>query len=57
MLAILFIMEFSAALAAFLLPGQVQSMLQRTMNDAIHNYDTVEIGQAVDFMQSKVQRI
>lgn len=49
-------MEFSAALAAFLLPGQVQGMLQRTMNDAIQNYNKTDIGQeAVDVMQSRVR--
>lgn len=56
LLTIVFVMEISAALAAFLLPGQVQSMLNRTMSQAIQNYNKVEIGQeAVDFMQYKVQ--
>lgn len=48
-------MEVSAALAAFLLPGQVESMLTRTMTSAIQNYNKSEIGkEAVDFMQYRV---
>lgn len=58
LLTIVFVMEISAALAAFLLPGQVQTMLNRTMSQAIQNYNDVgKIGQeAVDFMQYKVLR-
>lgn len=54
-LFLVFILEVSAAIAAFVMQSQVRGMLIRTMNQALAEYEHdpyVESG--VDFMQSMV---
>lgn len=55
LLSLVFVLELSAAIAGFVLQGQVKEMLVRTMNDSINayiNYETATV--AVDFMQREV---
>ncbi|XP_014100636.2 CD63 antigen [Bactrocera oleae] len=52
-LFLVFILEVAAAIAAFVMQTQVRSMLMRTMNDSLMQYNDneyVEVG--VDFMQA-----
>lgn len=53
----MFILEISAAIAGFVLQGQVREMLVRTMNESITAYTKYETATvAVDFMQRSVSR-
>lgn len=55
LLAIIFILEISAAISAFALHGQVGEMLTRTMHESIQMYPSNEYAAtAVDYMQSVV---
>ncbi|XP_061387782.1 tetraspanin-6 [Musca vetustissima] len=55
-LFMVFILEVSASIAAFVMQGQVREMLVRTMNDSLANYEKNEYIQAgVDFMQSGLE--
>ncbi|KAH8418883.1 hypothetical protein KR222_009070 [Zaprionus bogoriensis] len=52
-LFLVFILEVSAAIAAFVMQTQVRDMLVRTMNEAVVNYESDDnVMTAVDFMQS-----
>ncbi|XP_030561336.1 23 kDa integral membrane protein [Drosophila novamexicana] len=52
-LFLVFILEVSAAIAAFVMQSQVREMLMRTMNEAVVNYETdSNVAAGVDFMQS-----
>ncbi|KAL7739230.1 hypothetical protein ACLKA6_015088 [Drosophila palustris] len=52
-LFLVFILEVSAAIAAFVMQSQVRDMLMRTMNQALADYETDNnVAAAVDFMQS-----
>lgn len=52
-LFLVFILEVSAAIAAFVMQSQVRDMLMRTMNQALADYETDNnVESAVDFMQS-----
>lgn len=54
-LFLVFILEVSAAIAAFVMQSQVREMLVRTMNEALINYESDDnVMAAVDFMQSGV---
>uniref|UniRef100_A0A1L8DJK5 Tetraspanin n=2 Tax=Nyssomyia neivai TaxID=330878 RepID=A0A1L8DJK5_9DIPT len=56
LLAIIFVLEVSAAISAFVLQGQVANMLQRTMFQSLEKYDeNVYVREAVDFMQSVLE--
>ncbi|XP_030377433.1 tetraspanin-6 [Scaptodrosophila lebanonensis] len=51
-LFLVFILEVSAAIAAFVNEGQVRDMLQRTMNQALAEYNNDDlVKDAVDYMQ------
>jgi CD63 antigen len=55
-LFLVFILEISAAIAAFLLQSQVNLMLHRSMYDSLENYHKSEyIKAGVDFMQYNLQ--
>lgn len=55
-LFLVFILEVSASIAAFVMQGQVREMLVRTMNESLANYESNEYIQAgVDFMQSGLE--
>ncbi|KAH8266404.1 hypothetical protein KR026_001522 [Drosophila bipectinata] len=55
-LFLVFILEVSAAIAAFVMQSQVKGMLMRTMHEALAEYDNDPYVQAgVDFMQSGLQ--
>uniref|UniRef100_A0A1A9W2K0 Tetraspanin n=1 Tax=Glossina brevipalpis TaxID=37001 RepID=A0A1A9W2K0_9MUSC len=55
-LFIVFILEVSASLAAFIMQGQVREMLIRTMNESLIEYEDNQYIQAgVDFMQSGLE--
>uniref|UniRef100_A0A1B0B299 Tetraspanin n=1 Tax=Glossina palpalis gambiensis TaxID=67801 RepID=A0A1B0B299_9MUSC len=55
-LFIVFILEVSASLAAFIMQGQVREMLIRTMNESLAEYeDNPYIQGGVDFMQSGLE--
>ncbi|KAM8714698.1 hypothetical protein ACLKA7_001108 [Drosophila subpalustris] len=57
-LFLVFILEVSAAIAAFVMQSQVRDMLMRTMNQALADYETDNnVAAAVDFMQSGVSTI
>jgi len=51
---LIFILEISAAIAAFCLQGQIKDMLIRTMNNSMSNYKN-QPSKGVDFMQSGLQ--
>lgn len=54
-LFLVFILEVSAAIAAFVMQSQVREMLIRTMNEAMINYESdTNVEAAVDFMQTGV---
>jgi len=56
LLSLVFVLEISAAIAGFVLQGQVREMLIRTMNESITaytKYDTATV--AVDFMQRALE--
>lgn len=54
-LFLVFILEVSAAIAAFVMQSQVREMLVRTMNEAMINYESDNnVMAAVDFMQTGV---
>jgi len=56
LLSMVFILEISAAIAGFVLQGQVREMLIRTMNQSLHAYTTHDTATvAVDFMQSSLE--
>ncbi|XP_030375552.1 tetraspanin-36-like, partial [Scaptodrosophila lebanonensis] len=51
-LFLVFILEVSTAIAAFVNEGQVRGMLQRTMNQALAEYNNDDlVKDAVDYMQ------
>ncbi|XP_016973889.1 tetraspanin-6 [Drosophila rhopaloa] len=55
-LFLVFILEVSAAIAAFVMQSQVRGMLVRTMHQALEQYDSDPYVQAgVDLMQSELQ--
>lgn len=55
LLSLVFVLEISAAIAGFVLQGQVRGMLVRTMNESIMAYTKYETATvAVDFMQRNV---
>ncbi|XP_075149694.1 tetraspanin 29Fb [Haematobia irritans] len=55
-LFMVFILEISASIAAFVMQGQVREMLIRTMNESLVNYQTNEyIKTGVDFMQGGLE--
>jgi CD63 antigen len=55
LLSFIFVLQVAAAISAFVLRGQVNEMLVRTMNDSIVNYnENKSVAEAVDFMQSMV---
>ncbi|EDV99476.1 tetraspanin-7 [Drosophila grimshawi] len=52
-LFLVFLLEVSAAIAAFVMQSQVREMLMRTMTDALADYETdTNVAAGVDFMQS-----
>lgn len=54
-LFLVFILEVSAAIAAFVMQSQVRTMLMRTMHQALAEYDSDPyVAAGVDFMQSGV---
>uniref|UniRef100_A0A1B0D6J3 Tetraspanin n=1 Tax=Phlebotomus papatasi TaxID=29031 RepID=A0A1B0D6J3_PHLPP len=56
LLAIIFVLEVAAAISAFVLQGQVEDMLVRTMFKSLDKYnDNPYIRDAVDFMQSALE--
>ena len=56
LLSCIFILQISAAIAAFALHDQIPAMLVRTMNQALQYYPTKEyIRDSVDFMQQIVR--
>ncbi|KAG4071854.1 hypothetical protein HA402_006015 [Bradysia odoriphaga] len=56
LLSLVFVLEISAAIAGFVLQGQVREMLVRTMNESITAYTKYETAAvAVDFMQRSLQ--
>ncbi|KAH8283570.1 hypothetical protein KR018_006578 [Drosophila ironensis] len=54
-LFLVFILEVSAAIAAFVMQTQVKGMLMRTMHEAIADYDDLYVKASVDFMQSGLE--
>lgn len=54
LLSLVFVLEVSAAIAAFALQSQVSEMLIRTMQNAIAIYKQPYMSESVDFMQSTV---
>lgn len=55
-LFLVFILEVAAAIAAFVLQGDVHRMLIRTMNESMHQYEkNVYLQNGVDFMQSGLE--
>lgn len=55
-LFLVFILEVSASIAAFVMQGQVREMLIRTLNQSMADYESNEYIQAgVDFMQSGLE--
>ncbi|XP_073823204.1 tetraspanin 29Fb [Musca autumnalis] len=55
-LFMVFILEVSASIAAFVMQGQVREMLVRTMNESLANYESNEyIRAGVDFMQGGLE--
>jgi len=57
-LFLVFILEVSAAIAAFVMQSQVKGMLIRTMHQALQEYDNDPyVAAGVDFMQSGVSLI
>lgn len=56
LLSLVFLLEISAAIAGFVLQGQVREMLVRTMNQSITAYSKYESATiAVDFMQRSLE--
>lgn len=52
LLAIVFILEVAAAISAFVLHGQVEEMVRRTISQSMAEYNTNDnVAQSVDFMQ------
>lgn len=52
LLAIVFILEVAAAISAFVLRGQVEEMVRRTINESMASYNSnPNVAQSVDFMQ------
>ena len=52
----IFVLQVAAAISAYVLQGQVEEMLLRTMNKALELYSEQEyVADAVDFMQSVVR--
>lgn len=55
-LFLVFILEASASIAAFVMQSQVREMLIRTMNDSLAQYETNDyIRTGVDFMQGGLE--
>lgn len=55
-MSLVFLLEISAAIAGFVLQGQVREMLVRTMNQSITVYTKSDAATiAVDFMQHSVR--
>lgn len=53
----IFLLEISASIVAFVMQSQVQKMLQYTMNESLaeYQYDNVNLQRGVDFMQSTLK--
>jgi hypothetical protein len=48
-------MELTAATLAYIMHGEVETMLIRTMNDSLFMYeDNTNVKQAIDYLQSNV---
>lgn len=51
-------MELTAAVLAYIMHGQVETMLIRTMNESLFMYeDNTNVKQAIDYLQSNVSWI
>lgn len=60
MLFIVFSMELTAAILAYIMHGQVEMMLIRTMNESFmmyNNKDRPYVATGIDFLQTNVSRI
>lgn len=58
LLGCIFILEVSAAIAAFALHSQIPAMLERTMSQALDLYTTKDyVRDSVDFMQEFVSKL
>lgn len=57
LLLVVFIMEVAAAISAYVMHGQVTTMLIRTMNESWMAYDDNEyIAKGIDFLQTNVSK-
>lgn len=55
LLFIVFSMELSAAILAYIMHGQVEMMLIRTMNDSFMMYkEKIYVANSIDFLQTNV---
>ncbi|XP_053696642.1 CD63 antigen-like [Sabethes cyaneus] len=56
LLALVFILEVAAAISAFVLRGEVEEMVRRTLNESMASYNTKPyIQDSVDFMQRALE--
>lgn len=50
-------MELTAAVLAYIMHGQVEMMLIRTMNESFQMYEKNYVANGIDFLQNNVSRI